>query len=97
MGFDCFYAHQKKYKDRLLLRSRHVSNSPETIRRLGCIGMNMSIEVDMYGHANYSMVRGSGMLNGIGGSEELLRNAKLAIMHTPLYPYTPLSIPPRPT
>ncbi|CDS08212.1 Putative Acetyl-CoA hydrolase [Lichtheimia ramosa] len=82
-GFDRFYNNWEKYKDRLLLRSQQVSNSPEIIRRLGCIAMNTPVEVDIYAHANSTMVCGSGMLNGLGGSGDFLRNASLSIMHTP--------------
>ncbi|CDH51895.1 acetyl-hydrolase [Lichtheimia corymbifera JMRC:FSU:9682] len=82
-GFDRFYNNWEKYKDRLLLRSQQVSNSPEIIRRLGCIAMNTPVEVDIYAHANSTMVCGSGMLNGLGGSADFLRNSKLSIMHTP--------------
>src|SRR5690606_33980134 len=39
--------------------------------------------VDIYGHANSTCVMGSRMLNGLGGSADFLRNAKLSIMHTP--------------
>lgn len=60
-----------------------VSNSPEIIRRLGVIAMNTPVEVDMYAHANSTNVMGSRMLNGLGGSADFLRNAKLSIMHTP--------------
>lgn len=35
------------YKDRLLLRSQQVANSPEIIRRLGVIAMNTPLEVDI--------------------------------------------------
>ncbi|CAO3615515.1 unnamed protein product [Cunninghamella echinulata] len=82
-GFNKFYDNWEKYKDRLLLRSQQVSNSPEIIRRLGCIAMNTPVEFDIYGHANSTLVAGSGMLNGLGGSADFLRNAKLSIMHTP--------------
>ncbi|KAI9311736.1 acetyl-CoA hydrolase [Dichotomocladium elegans] len=82
-GFDRFYNNWEKYKDRLLLRSQQVSNSPEIIRRLGCIAMNTPVEVDIYAHANSTLVCGSGMLNGLGGSADFLRNSKLSIMHTP--------------
>ncbi|KAG0168117.1 acetyl-CoA hydrolase [Apophysomyces sp. BC1034] len=82
-GFDRFYNNWENYKNRLLLRSQQVSNSPEIIRRLGCIAMNTPVEFDIYGHANSTMVCGSGMLNGLGGSGDFLRNAKLSIMHTP--------------
>ncbi|KAF8871576.1 hypothetical protein BD779DRAFT_1717729 [Infundibulicybe gibba] len=82
-GFDHFYSHWADYKDRLLLRSQQVANSPEVIRRLGVIAMNTPLEVDIYGHANSTNALGSRMLNGIGGSGDFLRNAKLSIMHTP--------------
>ena len=82
-GFERFYNNWSTYKDRLLLRSQQVSNSPEVIRRLGCIAMNTPVEFDMYGHANSTLVCGSGMLNGLGGSGDFLRNAKLSVMHSP--------------
>ncbi|KAJ4468907.1 acyl-CoA carboxylate CoA-transferase [Lentinula aciculospora] len=82
-GFDHFYKNWANYKDRLLLRSQQVANSPELIRRLGVIAMNTPLEVDIYGHANSTNALGSRMLNGLGGSADFLRNAKLSIMHTP--------------
>ncbi|KAK4163702.1 hypothetical protein QBC43DRAFT_289574 [Cladorrhinum sp. PSN259] len=82
-GFKRFYANWESYKDKLLLRSQQVSNSPEIIRRLGVIGMNTPVEVDIYAHANSTCVMGSRMLNGLGGSADFLRNAKYSIMHTP--------------
>ncbi|OAA56203.1 acetyl-hydrolase [Niveomyces insectorum RCEF 264] len=82
-GFRRFYANWEGYKDRLLLRAQQVSNSPELIRRLGVIGMNTPVEVDLYAHANSTCVNGSRMLNGLGGSADFLRNSKYSIMHTP--------------
>ncbi|KAK4464691.1 hypothetical protein QBC42DRAFT_344560 [Cladorrhinum samala] len=82
-GFKRFYANWESYKDKLLLRSQQVSNSPEIIRRLGVIGMNTPVEVDIYAHANSTCVMGSRMLNGLGGSADFLRSAKYSIMHTP--------------
>lgn len=82
-GFRRFYGNWESYKDKLLLRSQSVSNSPEIIRRLGVIGMNTPVEVDLYAHANSTCVNGSRMLNGLGGSADFLRNAKYSIMHTP--------------
>ncbi|EAU82276.1 acyl-CoA carboxylate CoA-transferase [Coprinopsis cinerea okayama7 len=82
-GFDHFYSNWANYKDRLLLRSQQVANSPEIIRRLGVIAMNTPLEVDIYAHANSTNALGSRMLNGLGGSADFLRNAKLSIMHTP--------------
>ncbi|MCJ1304861.1 acetyl-CoA hydrolase [Hypocenomyce scalaris] len=82
-GFKRFYDGWENYHNKLLLRSQQVSNSPEIIRRLGVIGMNTPVEVDMYAHANSTCVMGSRMLNGLGGSADFLRSAKISIMHTP--------------
>jgi acetyl-CoA hydrolase len=82
-GFKRFYANWHKYTDKILLRSQQISNSPEMIRRLGVIAMNTPVEFDIYGHANSTMVGGSRMLNGLGGSADFLRSAKLSIMHAP--------------
>ncbi|CAM1502465.1 Fc.00g044490.m01.CDS01 [Cosmosporella sp. VM-42] len=82
-GFKRFYDGWENYHGKLLLRSQAVSNSPEIIRRLGVIGMNTPVEVDIYAHANSTCVNGSRMLNGLGGSADFLRNAKISIMHTP--------------
>ncbi|KAJ6172479.1 acetyl-CoA hydrolase Ach1 [Penicillium chermesinum] len=82
-GFKRFYDNWERYAGKLLLRSQQVSNSPEIIRRLGCIGMNTPVEVDIYAHANSTCVMGSRMLNGLGGSADFLRNSKYSIMHVP--------------
>ncbi|KAJ9410016.1 hypothetical protein DTO045G8_2009 [Paecilomyces variotii] len=82
-GFKRFYDNWERYAGKLLLRSQQVSNSPEIIRRLGVIGMNTPVEVDIYAHANSTCVMGSRMLNGLGGSADFLRNSKYSIMHTP--------------
>ncbi|KAG7660938.1 ACH1 [[Candida] subhashii] len=82
-GFKKFYDNWDTYTKKLCLRSQVVSNSPEIIRRLGVIAMNTPVEVDIYAHANSTNVMGSRMLNGLGGSADFLRNAKLSVMHTP--------------
>ncbi|KAJ9633251.1 acetyl-CoA hydrolase [Exophiala oligosperma] len=82
-GFKRFYDGWEAYHTKLLLRSQQVSNSPEIIRRLGVIGMNTPVEVDIYAHANSTCVMGSRMLNGLGGSADFLRSSKYSIMHTP--------------
>lgn len=76
-GFRRLYDDWDRYFDKLLLRPQQVANSPEIIRRLGVIAMNTPLEVDMYGHANSTCALGSRMLNGLGGSADFLRNAKL--------------------
>ncbi|CCK71200.1 acetyl-CoA hydrolase KNAG_0G01420 [Huiozyma naganishii CBS 8797] len=82
-GFERAFENWEHFKHKLCLRSQVVSNSPEIIRRLGVIAMNTPVEVDIYAHANSTNVNGSRMLNGLGGSADFLRNAKLSIMHCP--------------
>lgn len=82
-GFKRFYDNWDAYHNKLLLRSQSISNAPEVIRRLGVIGMNTPVEVDIYAHANSTCVMGSRMLNGLGGSADFLRSSKYSIMHTP--------------
>ncbi len=82
-GFQRLYDNWEKYTSRVVLRPIQYSNHPEAIRRLGVIAMNTPVEFDIYGHANSTLVNGSRMINGIGGSGDFLRNAYLSIMHTP--------------
>lgn len=72
----------EEYKDRVILRPQEMSNHPEIIRRLGIIAINTALEVDIYGNVNSTHVLGSKMMNGIGGSGDFARNARLAIFAT---------------
>ena len=71
-----------RYKHKLVLRPQEISNHPEVIRRLGIIGINTALEVDIYGNVNSSHVNGTHMMNGIGGSGDFARNAYLSIFVT---------------
>ena len=71
-----------RYKDRLVLRPQEVSNHPELIRRLGIIGINTALEVDIYGNVNSTHVLGTHMMNGIGGSGDFARNGYLSVFAT---------------
>ncbi len=82
-GFPRFFNNMDKYFDKIVLRPLSISNSPEVIRRLGCIAMNTPVEFDIYAHANSTLVGGTRMINGLGGSGDFLRNAYISIMHTP--------------
>jgi succinyl-CoA:acetate CoA-transferase len=72
----------ERYKDRLVLRPQEVSNHPELIRRLGIIGINTALEVDIYGNVNSTHVLGTHMMNGIGGSGDFARNGYLSVFAT---------------
>jgi len=82
-GFPRFFDNWDKYADKITLRPLSISNAPEPIRRLGCIAMNTPVEFDMYAHANSTLVGGTRMINGLGGSGDFLRNGYLKIMHSP--------------
>ncbi len=71
------------YRHRLILRPQEISNSPEVIRRLGCLAMNGMLEADIYGAVNSTHVMGSRMQNGIGGSGDFARNAYISIFMAP--------------
>lgn len=72
----------EKYKEKLVLRPQEISNHPEVIRRLGLISINTALEVDIYGNANSTHVVGTNMMNGIGGSGDFARNARISIFVT---------------
>ncbi|MCM2358450.1 MAG: acetyl-CoA hydrolase [Geobacteraceae bacterium] len=82
-GLQRLLAGWDKYTSRTLLRPVQITNHAELIRRLGVIAMNTPVEFDIYGHANSSLINGSRIINGIGGSGDFMRNAYLSIMHTP--------------
>jgi acetyl-CoA hydrolase len=82
-GFKRYFANREKYEPHIILRPQQISNNAELIRRLGVIAMNTPVELDMYGHANSTLVGGTMMINGLGGSGDFLRNAYISIMHTP--------------
>ncbi|MGJ8549260.1 succinate CoA transferase [Winogradskyella wichelsiae] len=73
----------EQYKDKLLLRPQNISNAAEVISRLGVIGINTAIEVDIYGNVNSTHIGGTKMMNGIGGSGDFARNGYLSIFACP--------------
>lgn len=79
------YSQLDSYRDRLILRPQEISNHPEIIRRLGLISVNTALEVDIYGNVNSTHVSGTKMMNGIGGSGDFARNARLGIFVTKSY------------
>ena len=70
------------YKEKIIMRPQEISNHPEVIRRLGTISINTALEFDIYGNVNSTHVTGTKMMNGIGGSGDFARNARLAIFVT---------------
>ena len=76
------YENMDWYRRRVVLRSQEITNHPEVIRRLGLVSMNTPIEVDIYGNVNSTHVMGGSIMNGIGGSGDFTRNARLNIFAT---------------
>lgn len=70
------------FKEKLILRTPEITNSPEVSRRLGVISMNTAIEIDIYGNVNSSHIMGNKLMNGIGGSGDFTRNAYTSIFLT---------------
>lgn len=79
------YGNLEKYADKVCLRPQEISNHPELIRRLGLISINTALELDIYGNVNSTHVSGTKMMNGIGGSGDFARNARLGIFVTKSY------------
>ncbi len=71
-----------RYRDRMILRPQEITNHPEVLRRLGVIAINTALEADIYGNVNSTHVFGTGMMNGIGGSADFSRNARIAVFIT---------------
>lgn len=71
------------FKQKLVLRPTEISNNPGIVRRLGVIGINTAIEVDIFGNVNSTHVMGTNMMNGIGGSGDFTRSAYISIFLTP--------------
>jgi succinyl-CoA:acetate CoA-transferase len=83
---ECLQVFEKElplFKDKIILRPQEISNNPEVIRRLGIIAINSGLEADIYGNVNSTHFLGSRMMNGIGGSGDFARNARLSIFAFP--------------
>src|SRR5699024_5680288 len=67
---------------RILVTPQEISNNPEFIRRLVIISFHTALEADIYVNVNSTHVSGTPMTNGIGGSADFARNARIAIFVT---------------
>ena len=68
---------------RVAVRPINITNDPANIQRQGLVAMNTCVEADIYGNVNSSQAMGCSMINGIGGSGDFARHAKLTIFSTP--------------
>ncbi len=79
---DHVFGKLENYRDKIVLRPQEISNNPEVARRLGLITMNTALEFDIYGNVNSTHVMGTKMMNGIGGSGDFTRSARISIFVT---------------
>ncbi|MDR2668287.1 MAG: succinate CoA transferase [Puniceicoccales bacterium] len=77
------YENLPLYRKKLVLRPQEITNHPEVIRRLGLIGINTALEMDIWGNVNSTHVCGAHIINGIGGSGDFTRNCYISIFATP--------------
>ncbi len=76
------FQHLAKLRRDVVLRPYDVSNSLEVIGRLGVVTVQQAIEVDVFGGANTSHI-GSEVHNGVGGSPDFDRAARLVVVVLP--------------
>jgi acetyl-CoA hydrolase len=79
------YANMDLFARQIVLRPMEISNNPGIARRLGVVGMNTAIEIDIYGHVNSTHVGGTQLMNGIGGSGDFVRNGFLSFFMCPSF------------
>jgi succinyl-CoA:acetate CoA-transferase len=77
------YSNLDVYRKKLVLRPMEISNHPEVVRRLGVIGINGALEIDLWGNVNSTHVCGTRLMNGIGGSGDFSRNCAISVFATP--------------
>src|SRR5690606_28577709 len=76
--YDCVFNNLQKYRDKIVLRPQNISNTPGLIRSIGFIAFYISIEFDIYVNIYSIHITSSKIMNGIGVSCYLARNAYLS-------------------
>lgn len=82
-GLETLFGNTEFYKKHIVLRPLEISNGVAQISAMGLVAMNTALEADIYGNINSTNAMGMKMLNGIGGSNDFCRSAKLSIFITP--------------
>ncbi len=83
IGLETFFGNTEFYKKHIVLRPLEISNGVAQISAMELVAMNTALEADIYGNINSTNAMGMKMLNGIGGSNDFCRSAKLSIFITP--------------
>jgi len=82
-GQERFFERIDDYAADVVLRPADISNAPELIDRFGVVGVNSAVEVDLYGNVNATHIRGTHVVNGIGGGGDFSRNCRLGVIALP--------------
>lgn len=82
-GWEKFCNHLDRYRNKIIFRPVEITGSPELIHRLGVIGLNGALEIDIYGHVNSSHLFGNRLLAGVGGAAVFASNGSISIFLTP--------------
>jgi succinyl-CoA:acetate CoA-transferase len=77
------FADIDRYAEDVVLRPAEVTNAAALVERFGVVAVNAAVEVDLYGHANSTHVRGSRLLGGLGGSGDFTRHALVSVVACP--------------
>lgn len=83
IGFEQLYANPDFFKEHMVLRPLEITNSVSQIIAQELVAMNTAWEADIYGNVNSSHAMGVQLINGLGGSNDFCRSAKLSIFTTP--------------
>ena len=83
MGLETFFGNIDFYKKHIIMRPLEISNGVPQITAMELVAMNTALEADIYGNINSTNAMGAKMLNGIGGSNDFCRSAKLSVFITP--------------
>lgn len=83
IGFEDLYRNLEFFKKHLVLRPLNITNGASQIIAQDLVSMNTAWEADIYGNVNSSHAMGVQLINGLGGSNDFARNAKLTIFTTP--------------
>lgn len=83
IGFEDLIRNLDFFKEHLVLRPLNITNNASQIMAQDLVSMNTAWEADIYGNVNSSHAMGVQLINGLGGSNDFARNAKLTIFTTP--------------
>ena len=83
IGFEELYENPEFFKEHMVLRPLNITNGVSQIMAQELVSMNTAWEADIYGNVNSSHAMGVQLINGLGGSNDYCRSAKLSIFTTP--------------